>query len=44
VATDAAPTYRYEFAWESTAAPYILAGHSLDIPFFFNNLGAPYVP
>jgi para-nitrobenzyl esterase len=43
VATGAAPTYRYEFGWESTAAPYILAGHSIDIPFFFNNLGAPYV-
>jgi para-nitrobenzyl esterase len=42
-ATGAAPTYRYEFQWESTAAPYILAGHSLDIPFFFNNLSAPYV-
>ena len=39
----AAPTYRYEFRWKSTAAPYILAGHSLDIPFFFNNLGAPFV-
>ena len=43
VATGAAPTYRYEFQWQSTAAPYILAGHSLDIPFFFNNLSAPYV-
>jgi para-nitrobenzyl esterase len=43
VATGAAPTYRYEFKWESRAAPYILAGHSLDIPFFFNNLDAPYV-
>ena len=43
VATGAAPTYRYEFGWESTAAPYILAGHSIDIPFFFNTLGAPYV-
>ena len=43
VATGAAPTYRYEFQWQSTAAPYILAGHSLDIPFFFNNLDAPYV-
>jgi para-nitrobenzyl esterase len=42
-ATGAAPTYRYEFQWQSTAAPYILAGHSLDIPFFFNNLSAPYV-
>lgn len=38
-----APTYRYEFRWRSTAAPYILAGHSLDIPFFFNTLSAPYV-
>lgn len=38
-----APTYRYEFRWRSTAAPYIRAGHSLDIPFFFNTLAAPYV-
>lgn len=43
VATGAAPTYRYEFAWRSTAAPYIRAGHSIDIPFFFNTLAAPYV-
>jgi para-nitrobenzyl esterase len=43
VSSGAAPTYRYEFQWQSTAAPYILAGHSLDIPFFFNNLDAPYV-
>jgi para-nitrobenzyl esterase len=37
-----APTYRYEFQWRSQAAPYIGAGHSLDIPFFFNNIDAPY--
>lgn len=37
-----APTYRYEFQWHSTAAPFIRAGHSLDIPFFFHNLDAPY--
>lgn len=37
-----APTYRYEFAWQSQAAPYIRAGHSLDIPFFFHNLDAPF--
>jgi para-nitrobenzyl esterase len=42
VASDSAPTYRYEFQWRSGAAPYIGAGHSLDIPFFFNNLHAPY--
>jgi para-nitrobenzyl esterase len=42
VAADRAPTYRYEFQWRSGAAPYIGAGHSLDIPFFFNNLDAPY--
>jgi para-nitrobenzyl esterase len=42
VATESAPTYRYEFQWRSGAAPYIGAGHSLDIPFFFNNLDAPY--
>ncbi|MCU1413743.1 MAG: carboxylesterase [Microbacteriaceae bacterium] len=42
-ATNSAPTYRYEFQWRSTAEPYIGAGHSLDIPFFFNNLSAPYV-
>jgi para-nitrobenzyl esterase len=41
-AAGAAPTFRYEFQWESTAAPYIRAGHSLDIPFFFNTLEAPY--
>lgn len=39
----AAPTYRYEFCWPSQAAPYIRAGHSLDIPFFFHTLTAPYV-
>ncbi len=43
VSEASSPTYRYEFQWRSTAAPYIGAGHSLDIPFFFNNLGAPYV-
>jgi para-nitrobenzyl esterase len=43
VAAGAAPTYRYEFRWESTAAPYIRAGHSIDIPFFFHTLDAPYV-
>ncbi|MEO5534625.1 MAG: carboxylesterase family protein [Pseudolysinimonas sp.] len=42
VAVGAAPTFRYEFAWQSQAAPYIRAGHSLDIPFFFHNLDAPY--
>ena len=39
----AAPTYRYEFRWLSQANPMIGSGHSLDIPFFFNNLSAPYV-
>lgn len=43
LASGAAQTYRYEFQWQSRAAPYILAGHSIDIPFFFNNLSAPYV-
>jgi para-nitrobenzyl esterase len=43
VSENSSPTYRYEFQWKSTAAPYILAGHSLDIPFFFNNLAAAYV-
>lgn len=41
--TSSAPTYRYEFQWESTADPIIGAGHSLDIPFFFDTLDAPYV-
>jgi para-nitrobenzyl esterase len=41
-AAGGAPTYRYEFQWRSEAAPYIGAAHSLDIPFFFNNLDAPY--
>lgn len=43
VAAGSAPTYRYEFQWQSTAEPEIRAGHSLDIPFFFHNLDAPYV-
>jgi len=43
VAAGAAPTYRYEFRWESTADPVIRAGHSIDIPFFFHTLDAPYV-
>lgn len=43
VAAGAAPSYRYEFQWESTAAPYIRSGHSIDIPFFFGTLDAPYV-
>ena len=38
-----APTHRYEFTWQSQAAPYIRAGHSIDIPFFFHTLDAPYV-
>ncbi len=42
VATRSAPTFRYEFQWRSGAAPYIGAAHSLDIPFFFNTLNAPY--
>jgi para-nitrobenzyl esterase len=38
-----APTYRYEFQWESTAYDgAVRAGHSLDIPFFFDTLDAPY--
>jgi para-nitrobenzyl esterase len=41
--TASAPTYRYEFQWKSTADPIIGSGHSIDIPFFFNNLDAPYV-
>lgn len=43
VAAGAAPTFRYEFQWHSTADPVIRAGHSLDIPFFFDTLGADYV-
>ncbi|WP_375400079.1 carboxylesterase/lipase family protein [uncultured Amnibacterium sp.] len=39
----AAPTFRYEFQWKSSAAPYIRAGHSLDIPFCFHTLDAAYV-
>ncbi|MES2172010.1 MAG: carboxylesterase family protein [Actinomycetota bacterium] len=42
VAANSAPTYRYEFQWRSGAEPYIGAAHSLDIPFFFNNLDAAY--
>jgi para-nitrobenzyl esterase len=42
-AAGSAPTYRYEFQWNSTADPVIRAGHSLDIPFFFHTLDAPYV-
>ncbi|CAN5119739.1 carboxylesterase family protein [soil metagenome] len=39
----AAPTYRYEFQWESRADRALIgAGHSIDIPFFFNTLDAPY--
>ncbi|WP_196073045.1 carboxylesterase/lipase family protein [Nakamurella alba] len=38
-----APTFRYEFQWKSAAERYILSAHSLDIPFFFNTLDAPYV-
>jgi para-nitrobenzyl esterase len=37
-----AHTFRYEFQWQSRANPIIGAGHSLDIPFFFNNLDAPF--
>jgi para-nitrobenzyl esterase len=40
---DAAPTYRYEFCWPSTAyGGAVRAGHSLDICFFFDTLGAPF--
>jgi para-nitrobenzyl esterase len=40
---DAAPTWRYEFRWESTAYDgRVRSGHSLDICFFFDTLGAPY--
>lgn len=35
-----APTFRYEFRWESTAAPGIGSAHSLDVPFIFNTLRA----
>jgi para-nitrobenzyl esterase len=39
-----APTYRYEFQWESRADRSLIgAGHSIDIPFFFDTLDAPYV-
>lgn len=39
-----APTYRYEFQWKSREDPVVIgSGHSLDIPFFFNTLNAPYV-
>lgn len=39
-----APTYRYEFQWESRADRALIgAGHSLDIPFFFDTLDAAYV-
>jgi para-nitrobenzyl esterase len=37
-----ARTFRYEFQWHSRANPIIGAGHSLDIPFFFNNLDAAF--
>ncbi|CAN5153123.1 carboxylesterase family protein [soil metagenome] len=38
-----APTFRYEFQWESRADRDLIgAGHSIDIPFFFNTLDAPY--
>jgi para-nitrobenzyl esterase len=40
---EAAPSYRYEFRWESSAyGGAVRSGHSLDICFFFDNLGAPY--
>ncbi len=42
-AGSSARTFRYEFQWRSRANPIIGAGHSLDIPFFFNNLDAPFV-
>lgn len=35
-----APTFRYEFRWESTAAPGIGSAHPLDVPFIFNTLRA----
>ncbi len=39
-----APVYRYEFQWRTDTYDGIVgAGHSLDIPFFFNTLDAPYV-
>jgi para-nitrobenzyl esterase len=41
--TSVAPTFRYEFQWESRADRELIgSGHSLDIPFFFNTLDAPY--
>ncbi len=39
-ATALAPTFRYEFQWESAAAPGIGSAHSLDVPFIFNTLQA----
>jgi para-nitrobenzyl esterase len=40
----AAPTYRYEFQWKSESDPVVIgSGHSIDIPFFFNTLDAPYI-
>lgn len=39
-----APAFRYEFQWESHEYEGIVrSGHSLDIPFFFDTLDAPYV-
>jgi len=32
----AAPTFRHEFQWNSTADPAIRAGHSFDTPLFFH--------
>jgi para-nitrobenzyl esterase len=38
-----APTFRYEFRWRSQVDPDLIgSGHSIDIPFFFNTLDAPY--